>query len=223
MWELHKSPEGDMVQVVDDETGETFYSASAAIAFVMFDPSDGSWHECHAEIGMDVLRLMVPGKKSYIGQLEALAAAAVLSSLPTDRTAGKRMMFWIDNLAAKYGLQKGYSKVEDSGRIINAFKVMQADLGLRIHFEYVPSAQNVADLPSRGAFARMREVIETAFGRPLVIGQNYFEHDFVLPSFETWNSPLAKSTRKRKVRSGSRGAAKRKACHAAAVPAESGS
>ena len=81
----------------------------------------------------------------------------------------------------------------------------------------------MADLPSRGAFAKMREVIETAFGRPLVVGQNYAEHDFVLPSFETWNSPLAESTRKRKVRSGSRGAAKRKAFHAAAVPAESGS
>ena len=26
-----------------------FYSAKAAIAFVMFDPSDGSWHECHAD------------------------------------------------------------------------------------------------------------------------------------------------------------------------------
>ena len=106
MWELHRLPTGDMVQIVDEETGDIFYSAQAAIAFVMFDPSDGSWHVCHEEIGMDVLRLMVPGKKSYIGQLEALAAAAVLSSLPTDRLAGKRMMFWVDNLAAKYGLQR---------------------------------------------------------------------------------------------------------------------
>jgi hypothetical protein len=223
MWELHKSPSGDMVQIVDEESGDTFYSAKAAIAFVVFDPSDRTWHECHAQIGMDVIRLMVPGKKSYIGQLEALAAAAVLSSMPTDRTAGKRMLFWIDNLAAKYGLQKGYSKVDDSGRIINAFKVMQANLGLRIHFEYVPSEQNVADLPSRGAFAMMREVIEMVFGSKLVRGQNFFEHDFVLPSFETWNSPLAKSTKKRKMRSGSRGTAKRKAFQVAAVPTESGS
>ena len=48
MWELHRSPDGEMVQVVDEESGETFYSASAAIAFVVFDPSDESWHECHA-------------------------------------------------------------------------------------------------------------------------------------------------------------------------------
>ena len=107
MWELYRSSEGEMVQVIDEDSGEVFYSAQAAIAFVLFDPSDESWHVCSADIGMDVLRLMVPGKKSYIGQLEALAAAAVLSSMPTDRTAGKRMMFWIDNLAAKYGLQKG--------------------------------------------------------------------------------------------------------------------
>merc|ERR1712046_215305 len=112
---------------------------------------DETWHACHADIDMEVLRLMVPGKKSHIGQLEALAATAVLSSMPTDRLQGRRMIFWIDNLAAKYGLQKAYSKVEDSGRIINAFKVLQAKFHLSIHFEYVPSHQNLADLPSRGA------------------------------------------------------------------------
>ena len=33
---------------------------------------------------------------------------------------------WIDNLSAKYSLQKGYSKASDTGRIVNSFKVMQA-------------------------------------------------------------------------------------------------
>ena len=69
----------------------------------------------------------------------------------------------------------------------------------------------------------MRAVIEAAFGAALVREQNFFEHDFVLPSFESWNSPLASSSRKRKRRSGSRGAVKRKAFQEAAVPAEPGS
>jgi len=185
MWELTTAA-GATVTAIDEATGEEFYVADAAIAFVLFDPSDGTWHTCEAQIGRDVLRLMVQGKKSYIGQLEALAAAAVLSSMPADRLYGRRAMFWIDNLAAKYGLQKAYSKVDDSGRIINAFKVRQAQLQLQIHFEYVPSHQNLADLPSRGRFDDMCRVIDEATGlTPVADGpsRNLFKYDFVLPQF----------------------------------------
>ena len=193
MWELLSTPEHATVTAFDEETGEEFYVADAAIAFTVFDPLDETWHVCEAKIERDVLRLMVQGKKSYIGQLEALAATAVLSSLPADRLSGRRALFWIDNLAAKFGLQKAYSKVDDSGRIINAFKVLQAQLQLRIHFEYVPSHQNIADLPSRGRYDEMCKVIEAATGRfPVATGpeRNLFNYDFVLPKFESWGSPL---------------------------------
>ena len=58
---------------------------------------------------------------------------------------GMDAIMWIDNLSAKYGLQKAYSKVSDSGRIINTFKVKQADLLMRIHFEYVLSETGVVE------------------------------------------------------------------------------
>ena len=122
-------------------------------------------------------------------------------------------------MLAKYGLKKGYSKVDDSGRIINAFMVMQAELHLQIHFEYVPSEQNLADLPSRGAFEKMYEVIRAVTGKDLVRGQNLHYHDFVLPRFESWKSPLSKLTKKRKLRSGSRGASRKKAFQDASVRA----
>ena len=111
--------------------------------------------------------------------------------------------------------------MDDSGRIINAFKVMQAELHLDIHFEYVPSEQNLADLPSRGAFEKMFQVIRAATGKDLVRGKNLHYHDFVLPSFESWRSPLSMSTMTRKRRSGSRGAKRKKALHDASVLAES--
>ena len=61
--------------------------------------------------------------------------------------------------------------MDDSGRIIHSFKVMPAQLQLRIHFEYVPSHQNLADLadlPSRAKFDSMLDVIEAATGvRPM--------------------------------------------------------
>ena len=214
MWELHKSEDGCVATAVDTESGETFYIADAAIAFVVFDPMDQTWHTCFANVDRDVIRMMVPGKKTYIGQLEVLAATAVLSSMPTDRLFGRNSLFWIDNLAAKYSLQKGYSKVDDSGRIINAFKVMQAKLRMSFHFEYVPSLQNLADLPSRNGFAKMCEVIQAATGVQMVLdgpGKNLFQYDFVLPKFSTWAEPLADLPRKRQSRSGSRGSKRSKA------------
>jgi hypothetical protein len=127
-----------------------------------------------------------------------------------------RCFFWIDNLAAKYGLQKAYSKVDDSGRIINSFKVRQAALKLSAHFEYIPSEQNIADLPSRGAFSAMYDVIREATGSQLSDESLVEWHDFTLPDFSTWDSPLGQP-RKRNYRSGSRGAKRRKkASHGAA-------
>ena len=73
MWELLSTPEHATVTAFDEETGEEFYVADAAIAFTVFDPLDETWHVCEAKIERDVLRLMVQGKKSYIGQLEAFA------------------------------------------------------------------------------------------------------------------------------------------------------
>ena len=123
MWDALEDDSGDLVTVIDEDTGKVFYVAEAQIAFVVYDPSKNIWHRAHRKIELDVLRHMVPGKKTYIGQLEALAAASVLETLPTEVTAGRSAIMWIDNLAAKYGLQKSYSKVSDSGRIINAFAI----------------------------------------------------------------------------------------------------
>lgn len=131
MWAPLRDSRGSQVSAIDEETGDVFCIASAVIAFICFDPRDGTWHELSKKIGIKTLRYMVPGKKTYIGQLEILAAEFFLETMPADRLRGRSAMFWIDNLSAKYGLQKAYSRVEDSGRIIDAFKVKQAVLNLR--------------------------------------------------------------------------------------------
>ena len=200
MWEALTDDSGDLVCVVDDD-GREFYLGDAVIAFLCFDPLSGVWHTASLQITLDVIRKLVPRKKTYIGQLEALAAACVLETLPADVLRGRAAIFWIDNLAAKFGLQKGYSRVEDSGRIVNAFKVKQASLCLRTWFEYVPSEQNVADLPSRGAFQRMLDVIEAVSGAEWTV----FEYAMVLPKFESWLAPLGSLSSRTRNRSGSRG------------------
>ena len=201
MWNALKDDSGDLVSVVDPDSGDVFYLGDAVIAFLCFDPKTRVWHTSTLTIGLDVIRQLVPGKKTYIGQLEALAAACVLTTLPAELLRDRAAIFWIDNLAAKFGLQKGYSRVEDSGRIINAFKVQQASLRLRAWFEYVPSEQNIADLPSRDAFQQMLDVIDAVSGGEWTC----FEYSMVLPKFNSWMAPIGGLPSRSRNRSGSRG------------------
>ena len=63
-----------------------------------------------------------------------------------------------------------------------------------------------ADLPSRGAFARMMEVIDAVSGPDWVL----FSYEAVLPDFSSWESPLAALPLRQRRRHGSRGAKRRR-------------
>ena len=52
---------------IDATTGEVFYIAEAAVAFVCYDPVSDVWYESSKSIGLETIRLMVPGKKTYVG------------------------------------------------------------------------------------------------------------------------------------------------------------
>ena len=133
-----------------------------------------------------MLRQLVPGKKTYIGQLESLAGAAFYYSYDQSRLRGRQIYHWIDNLAAVAGLAKGYSGKADTARIVNSFNVRQAFLRFRVWWEWIPTHQNIADLPSRWAQGSivpgaMVEILPGIFSSPI---------QFVLPPFRTWLSPL---------------------------------
>ena len=137
-----------------------------------------------------VLRLLIRIKKTYIGQLEAMAADACIHTLPADRLQNRKAFMWIDNISAKYSLQKGYSKVSDTGKVVNSFKVMQAKRQLRVWFEYVPSEQNIADLPSRRKWRELYEVIDAVSDGSWVC----FRYDVVIPPYDSWLNHSPSST-----------------------------
>ena len=202
MFELKRDDNGECVCVIDEETGGLFYIGDAELAFVAYDSIDGTWHTGAKLVGFDVIRQMMPNKKTYIGQLEAMAADAFVHTLPADRLLNRKAFMWIDNLSAKYALQKGYSKVGDTGKVVNSFKVMQAKRQLRVWFEYVPSEQNIADLPSRRSWGELHRVIDSVSGGLWTC----FRYDVVIPSYESWLSPLKGHVSSKRRRHGSRGA-----------------
>ena len=62
---------GGLVEAANDD-GRVFYIAKACIAFTVFDPATKVWHKSEMEVGIDVIKQMVPGKKTYIGRCSPL-------------------------------------------------------------------------------------------------------------------------------------------------------
>ena len=114
-------------------------------------------------------------RKTYIGQLELLAAVAVYYSLP-DIVRGESVMHYVDNTSAVAALVKGYSQQPDSVRILHALWTLVAGLGCAPWFKYVRSKANVADLPSRGNLDYITNVLKAR------------EVELVMPPFEMWTS-----------------------------------
>ena len=100
--------------------------ATAQIGFVIFDPVDDTLFHGWKLINQQTIDEFVPGKQTYIGQLEALAAAAAYESIneiDKARLKDRLVLHWIDNTSAVAGLVKGYSPKSDTGRIINSLQV----------------------------------------------------------------------------------------------------
>ena len=200
MWEPVRDGSGEAVQVFDEDTGESFYIAKATLAFVVYVPWLKKWFHAYGDVDIGVIRQMVPGKKTYIGQLEALAATSVIYSVPSDWLQDRDGFMWIDNMGAKYALQKASSRQDDTGRIVHAFWSQAARVRFRPWFEYVPSAQNVADLPSRGKWSEFYAAIGSGSSEELKM---------VLPGFSTWAEAASAGAERKRKRRGSRGGGRR--------------
>ena len=169
------------VEPEDGGEPQCFYLGKACVAYVVFDPVSREWIHGSEDVGLDIIRKFVPGKKTYIGQLESLAAAAVYFSIPREWLIGREVIHWVDNQSAMAGFVKGYSGKEDTALILSAFSFKMAELQFRVWWEFVPSAQNVADLPSRGK-EDDEDGLLNALGSVL--------SKFIVPEFGEWNSQI---------------------------------
>ena len=96
-------------------------------------------------------------RQQYVGQLELLAAIAVYYSL-ADVLRGRKVVHYIDNSGAMAILVKDYSSDIDSAQLVNTFYALTSALEVDVWFDYVKSAANIADWPSRGQVAFAYEV-----------------------------------------------------------------
>ena len=83
-----------------------------------------------------------------------MGVTAVYESLPS-LMADAEVVHFIDNQSALYGMAKGSSPQPDSQALISSLHVHQILERFNVWFSYVASKANIADLPSRGAYAEM--------------------------------------------------------------------
>jgi len=140
--------------------------------------SDASWEVGHTWIGFVVLcpfsgvrwaGMPTPSwlldwlsrlraKQTYIGQLELAAALTPYRSLPPGVFRGRAVSHYIDNQGALYSMIHGRSSDADSNRLVFLARLRMHVLRADVWFDYVPSASNIADLPTRLDCAAQRRL-----------------------------------------------------------------
>ena len=106
-------------------------------------------------------------RETYIGQIEGAVTSCPYFSrdprMPAELFRGRSVIHYIDNQGALYSMINGRSKDPDMNRIAFVTLLRQSQLSCNVWFDYVPSASNIADLPTRldaAAFARLEQLGE---------------------------------------------------------------
>ena len=123
----------------------------------MYDPEDQALETFGQDIGEDLLRLLSSNgdKRQVVGQSELIPCHAA-QTIWKDRLKNRRVVTYIDNEAARYGLIKGTSPTRDSAWFIQVFWTAEAKNESNSWIERVPSASNCADGASRGRFKTLQ-------------------------------------------------------------------
>ena len=145
----------------------------APIRAVERSVTDYDWVAGSADVPQSLLDAFRP-RKQQIGVAELLAAAVPYSTCP-DLLSSRQVLQWIDNTGALCSIVKGFAGADDAARIVFSFHDMSCRLDSRIWCEYVRSAANVSDLPSRGDLQQVLDLL------------NAKERTVKWPSLQAWD------------------------------------
>ena len=176
------------------ECSEQTYTYHGELGVVVYDPTDRTVRSAEATPPWDILlSSWCTDKKTYIAELETLAAVAAYSTYP-ELFAGRKVNHFIDNVVALSALVHGYSGKPDLAKPVNIFYLQTLSLRTSVYFEYVPSKANIADLPSRRQLTQLQIELEGLdvrchAGRGAICFTDYDK--LAVPNAESWDAPLA--------------------------------
>ncbi|CAE7358765.1 unnamed protein product [Symbiodinium sp. CCMP2592] len=131
----------------------------AGIGAVIFDTASGkSWTYEGLVPEPLILRWEADVGTQLICQIELYAVVCLRWALASTFDH-RRLIWWIDNESARYGLIKGISDSPSMSSLIQAFALADSKAPPYSWYERVPSFSNIADGPSRGDSAEALTVV----------------------------------------------------------------
>ena len=153
------------------------YSRVAYIVWIPLETGGGKLVFAETVLPQDMLEFFnsIRAKATFITQAEAVGmAAAYFSPAIEESLRGRDILHFADNRAANAGFINGYSRPQDTARIVSGCHMRWATLRVAPWIEFVKSEANAADLPSRGEFGWLLRNQATRI-------------EFVLPPYRRWD------------------------------------
>ena len=168
----------------EERCSAAFSQLRGSLGATVYDPRDGTVRSASAEPDWAVfLSSRQEDRKTYITELELLAAIAVYPTYPA-LFAGRKVNHFIDNTVALSALVHGYSGKPDLAKGVNEFYLQMLSLRASVYLDWVPSKANIADLPSRGEFRALRAELRG------IAGADAPPDHLISPSLASWRAPL---------------------------------
>ena len=128
------------------ESDDTVEWISAGLGAILFSDAVGA-QAWASQLPQRWIPLMNP-RKTQIVMCEALAVLDTVT-LIQEQLRGSELLLFIDNIAVVCALVKGTSSHSDIQQVVTQIHVVLAKVGCAWYVEWVPSALNCADGPSR--------------------------------------------------------------------------
>ena len=131
-------------------TDAAFEDGIAGIGAVLVDTLGGKPEVYDGQIPADLIRhWQATGQQQVISQAE-LAVVVATRHMLKERLSGRRVIYFIDNEAAKFSLLRGTSGKESMQQLTAAFHAVDLAFPSIAWVERIPSESNPSDAPSRG-------------------------------------------------------------------------
>ena len=140
----------DSKEVIHVFTDGSLEGNFAGIGAVILDPSTGYQKVLQGQVPDQLMQAWRSEAGDHlICQIELFAVICVKTLIP-QRLEGRRVIYWIDNEAARLALVKGQSKSSIMDRMIRELCLLEDRMLSYAWYTRVPSKSNIADAPSRG-------------------------------------------------------------------------
>ena len=153
---------------------------TAAIGAVVWSPADRVYFHSRLVISQSMLERLFSLKDQYIAQLEMIAVMSLYASLPHVLTDALVLHF-VDNQGVLWNLVDASSRDPGCAGMAHTTALLQSQLRAGVWYEYVHSAANIGDLPSRGDFSYVRRMMVPIGGMSRHVPCRWF--DSIIPAF----------------------------------------